>query len=140
MFRLIHPPPWLNLLIAGAQEAHQFYLLLCHFLSDFFLCTLRILPWNFCVCLFIRVFFLSGVGQHHKQFLRRSFHSAWINFIWGNKHLHLISDSKQMNKQNQMCNKMPKKRTDWKLKEHCRITTTVKYLWSEKKEEKKTER
>lgn len=30
--------------------------------------------------------------------------------------MHLISDSKQMNKQNQMCNKMPNMRTDWKLK------------------------
>lgn len=78
-------------------RSSPFYLLLCHFFRLFFImCTFGIFfPIRLSLCLSDNL--ASPSNKHRTIFYGGHFHSAWINFIWGNKHLHLISDTNKTN-------------------------------------------
>lgn len=80
---------------------------------------------------FFRVFFIwvfssPIISLQTLQFLRRLSSLAWINFIWGNKHLHLISDEMRMNGKQFECALNPKR----KQKKETKRTNIVLLKWT----------
>lgn len=90
LFLQLNPDPsTFSLLILFIVHYFTFYLLLCHFFS----CT--IVHCSLSQISNIPYFFLSFTDI--TIFTVVVSRLAWINFIWGNKHLHLISDEMRMN-------------------------------------------